>query len=229
MAGVFGMAGGMILMGVLLLLVSVPDAMILHGITQMTSNGWRAWLWRNRIKWLIVARYSLGLIVAGGVFSALRFVPDERLVFIFLGIVPFIAFIIPVKYTLQADKRLGAELCGFLCTVLQFLSGVSGPTLDLFFVRSQMDRRTVVATKATCQVLTHLAKLFYFGAVVGGATQLALDPFVIFAAVAFAIFGTSLSRRVLESLTDISFRTYTRWLVMLIGLVYLWQGLVGFM
>ena len=32
------MAGGMLLMGGLLFFVSVPDAMILHGLTQMTSN-----------------------------------------------------------------------------------------------------------------------------------------------------------------------------------------------
>ena len=34
LSGIFGMAGGMILMGLLLMLMSVPAAMILHGITQ---------------------------------------------------------------------------------------------------------------------------------------------------------------------------------------------------
>ena len=45
LSGIFGMAGGMILVGVLLALLPVPAAMALHAITQMASNGWRAFLW----------------------------------------------------------------------------------------------------------------------------------------------------------------------------------------
>ncbi len=39
LSGVFGMAGGLILIGVLLTLFPVPQAMILHAVTQMASNG----------------------------------------------------------------------------------------------------------------------------------------------------------------------------------------------
>jgi uncharacterized protein len=49
-SGVFGMVGGMILMGVLLAIMPVAAAMVLHGVTQMASNGWRAWLWRTHIR-----------------------------------------------------------------------------------------------------------------------------------------------------------------------------------
>jgi uncharacterized membrane protein YfcA len=42
LSGLFGMAGGMVLMGLLLLLMPVPAAMVLHGITQVASNGARA-------------------------------------------------------------------------------------------------------------------------------------------------------------------------------------------
>ena len=39
LSGIFGMAGGMILMGLLLWLLPVADAMALHGVTQIASNG----------------------------------------------------------------------------------------------------------------------------------------------------------------------------------------------
>ena len=42
LSGIFGMIGGLVLMGVLLLFLPVPAAMTLHAITQMTANGWRA-------------------------------------------------------------------------------------------------------------------------------------------------------------------------------------------
>ncbi|MGZ5081409.1 MAG: hypothetical protein ACXWHZ_18785, partial [Usitatibacter sp.] len=46
-SGILGMAGGMILMGILLAMMPVPAAMMLHGITQLASNAWRAVLWRR--------------------------------------------------------------------------------------------------------------------------------------------------------------------------------------
>ncbi|MGH6893767.1 MAG: hypothetical protein ACREEP_16080 [Dongiaceae bacterium] len=49
LSGVFGMVGGLILMGVLLLFLPVPAAMTLHAITQMTANGWRAAVWNRHI------------------------------------------------------------------------------------------------------------------------------------------------------------------------------------
>ena len=45
-SGIFGMAGGIILLGVLLLFLDVAPAMMLFGTIQTASNGWRAALWR---------------------------------------------------------------------------------------------------------------------------------------------------------------------------------------
>src|SRR5258708_25794870 len=50
LSGLFGMAGGLILIGVLLALMPLPTAMVLHAITQMASNGWRAFLLRSPTK-----------------------------------------------------------------------------------------------------------------------------------------------------------------------------------
>src|SRR6195256_6410061 len=51
LSGIFGMAGGLILVGVLLVVMPLPQAMVLHAVTQMASNGWRALLWREDIGW----------------------------------------------------------------------------------------------------------------------------------------------------------------------------------
>ena len=40
-SGIFGMAGGMLLIGFLLLFLPVPVAMVFHGVIQITANGWR--------------------------------------------------------------------------------------------------------------------------------------------------------------------------------------------
>lgn len=222
-SGVFGMAGGMILMGVLVAFVPVSAAMVLHGAAQLTSNGWRALLWRRHCDFRIFGRFLLGLLLAGLLFSFIGFIPDRALVLITLGVVPFLAVLIPRQYVPQVTNRWGAELCGFLNTCMQLIAGVAGPLMDVFFVRTEMDRRTVVATKAACQASSHLAKLIYFGiAMSAGET---VPGLVLAIAVGMAIVGTSLSKFVLERLSDHQFRRWTQGLVMAIGSVYLVQGL----
>ncbi|NYT59943.1 sulfite exporter TauE/SafE family protein [Alcaligenaceae bacterium] len=217
------MAGGMVLMGILIAVVPVSTAMVLHGTAQMTSNGWRAILWRGNIDYRIFGRYIVGLLAAGLLFSFVGFVPDRAVVLISLGIIPFLAVLVPARYVLQASSRGGAEVCGFVNVCMQFIAGVSGPLLDVFFVRSSMDRRSVVATKAACQTLSHLAKLIYFAQLMGGDSE--TEEVAMIIAVAMAIAGTTLSRFVLEKLTDSQFRRWTKGLVMTIGLVYLVQGI----
>lgn len=211
-------------MGVLLAFMPVASAMVLHGVVQMTSNGWRALLWRRNTDYKIFLRYNVGMILACGVFAFVGFLPDRALVFLGLGLIPFLFVITPEKFVPQADRPFGAEISGFLNTALQFVAGVSGPLLDIFFVRSYMDRRAVVATKAACQTITHFAKLIYFfniGRVAGGFE---LDLWIMAMAVIVAIAGTSISKIVLDRLTDTQFRRWTRWIVMSVGCIYLGQG-----
>ncbi|HSN19689.1 MAG TPA: hypothetical protein VLS49_03380, partial [Usitatibacter sp.] len=48
-SGILGMAGGMMLLGILLAVLPVPTAMALHGITQLASNGGRAAMLREDV------------------------------------------------------------------------------------------------------------------------------------------------------------------------------------
>jgi uncharacterized membrane protein YfcA len=221
-SGIFGMAGGMILMGVLVAILPVSAAMMLHGAAQMTSNGWRALMWRGNINRPILVRYVIGSLCAALIFSLLRFVPDRAVVLIALGIVPFLAVLIPARFVPQVDDRYGAHACGFVNTAMQFVAGVSGPLLDVFYIRSGMDRRHVVATKAACQTFSHFAKLIYFSSFMGSQDE--LNGLVLGVTIAMAILGGSLSKFVLERLTDTQFRFWTKWIIMLIGAVYLTQG-----
>jgi uncharacterized protein len=55
LSGVFGMAGGMILLGVLLNYFDVATAMIVFSIIQLFANGWRVVQWRRYVLWPILA------------------------------------------------------------------------------------------------------------------------------------------------------------------------------
>ena len=224
-SGILGMAGGLILMGILLALLSVPAAMMLHGITQLASNGWRAFLWRSHVDWRVFRGYLWGSLAMLGLFVAFRFVVSKPWVLIAMGLTPFVALVLPDRLHLNVERRWHSGICGTICTALSLTAGVSGPILDTFFVRSKMTRHAVVATKATTQSLSHLLKIGYFGGVlaVGGGT---VAPWLGVMMVALAFVGTSLSTRVLERMDDTSFRYWTRRVVMALGAAYLASGLL---
>ena len=102
---------------------------------------------------------------------------------------------------------------------------MSGPILDIFFVRSKMTRHAVVATKAMTQSLSHLMKIGYFGGILTvGRGQ--VEPAIGVMMVVLALVGTTLSTRVLEKMNDTSFRMWTRRVVMTIGTFYLASGIL---
>jgi len=86
----------------------------------------------------------------------------------------------------------------------------------------------VVATKAPCQVLGHTSKLAYFGGALGAA-ELAAQWWHWAVLIGCAVAGTSLSRAVLERITDAQFRRWTRTIVLGIGTVYLIPGVASMM
>ena len=76
LSGIFGMAGGLVLIGVLLTVMPVPQAMVLHAVTQMASNAWRAILWWRHILWRPVAAYASGCALALLAWSVWRYTPS---------------------------------------------------------------------------------------------------------------------------------------------------------
>jgi len=222
-SGILGMAGGMILMGVLILLMPVPAAMMLHGIVQMASNGWRAWLWRREIDWRVFRGTAYGALGVLAVFSLLQLVGSRPVVYLVLGITPFASYLLPHSLKLNVDRLGHSVACGIVCTVLSLLSGVSGPVLDVFFLPSRMDRRGVVATKAASQMFAHLVKILYFGLLLSSARG-SVELWFALGMVGLAVVGTTLSRKVLESMSDKDFRIWTRRTVSVIGVFYLCNG-----
>src|ERR1700747_3312568 len=91
LSGLFGMAGGMILIGVLLTFMPLPTAMVLHAITQMASNGWRALLWRAHIRWRAASGFLFACALALALWSIPGYGPDKPVALLLLGVTPFMA------------------------------------------------------------------------------------------------------------------------------------------
>jgi uncharacterized membrane protein YfcA len=224
LSGIFGMAGGLILIGVLLVVFPLPTAMVLHAITQMASNGWRATLWWRHIVWKTIAFNVAGSLVSVGLWSIWLYVPDKAMALLMLGLSPFIVRAIPDKIMPRTFGPAQVAGTGFVSMMLMLTTGVTGPMLDTMFLRSALERKQIVATKAACQVFSHGFKLVYFGALIDQVGQ--VEPWFLGVAIASSIVGTSLGRLLLERLSDKQFRVWSNRLITALASYYVGYGLV---
>lgn len=227
LSGVFGMAGGLVLMGALALVLPVSAAFVTHGLLQLTANGWRAILHRRHVRWDIVGYYAAASLAAGAVVAALSFTPSKALLYLMLGLVPGLVWLPQSALRLDAAKPTHALTSGFLVTGLNLTAGVAGPLLDIFFVRTDLTRHAIVATKAATQVFSHLAKVVVYGApllvAARGGDQ--MPPWYVFAlCIPLSMLGTAAGGRVLDQMSDVNFKRWTRWIVTAVGGVYLAQA-----
>jgi uncharacterized membrane protein YfcA len=225
LSGVFGMAGGLVLMGALALVLPVQAAFVTHGILQLVANGWRAILHRKHVRWDIVGWYALASLIAGGVVTLLSFTPSKPLLFLMLGLVPFLTWLPQKWINLDAGKPVQAFVSGLTVTGLNLTAGVAGPLLDIFFVRTELTRHAIVATKAATQVFAHLAKILVYGVPLFAGQGVGFPPLWVFAlAIPLSMAGTAVGGMILNRVSDVDFKRWTRWIITVIGISYLVQA-----
>jgi uncharacterized protein len=222
LSGIFGMAGGLVLMGVLALILPVSAAFVTHGILQLVANGWRAILHRQHLQWPIIIWYATASAGAAALVVAVAFVPSKPVLFLLLGFVSLLVWLPKSWLQLDASRPRHALISGFLVTGLNLSAGVAGPLLDIFFVRTALTRHQIVATKAATQVFSHFTKIVVYGAPLAVGSAYSMPPRWLFAlAIPLSMIGTVAGGRVLDLMSDVDFKRYTAWIVTAIGLVYL--------
>lgn len=208
----------MVLLGVLLVYFDVATAMVMFSIIQLFSNGMRAFQWRQYVLWPIFWRYVAGAALAFAAMRLIAIVPNKAFVYLSLGAMPFAIEALPAAWRPSIQWRGVAFMTGILTTIVQFLAGVGGTFLDIFFQKSMLDRKTTNATKAVTQTFSHVLRAGYFGSLSGVS---GLDLWLCAPAIVLAIAGTSFAPYVIERMSDHGFRQWTRAIIFAISAVYL--------
>ena len=225
LSGVFGMAGGLVLMGGLALVLPVSAAFVTHGMLQLVANGWRAVLHRRHVRWDIVGWYALASALAGGLVALVSLVPSKPVLYLLMGLVPFLLWLPQRWISLDAARPPQAFASGLMVTGLNLTAGVAGPLLDIFFVRTALSRHAIVATKAATQVFAHLAKILVYGTPLLTSPAADMPPWWMFGfAIPLSMLGTVAGGRILDRMSDVNFKSWTRWIVTGIGVLYLAQA-----
>ncbi len=223
-SGLFGMAGGMILVGVLLAYFDVATGMVIFSLIQLVANGWRAALWWRFVLWRIFFVYVAGAVISFAIMRSIAIVPSKASVYVGLGAMPFLIELLPKEWRPNIEWRGVPFITGVLTTVIQLLTGVGGLFLDIFFQKSMLDRKTTIATKAVTQTFSHVIRAVYFGSFVGLSDAVPLWTYL--PAIALSIGGTSLAALVLERMTDVGFRQWTRRVIFAVSIIYLARGVM---
>jgi len=221
LSSVLGMLGGLILIGLLVFLMPIQQAMILHGLIQLTSNGFRAWLNRKYISWRIVHMILIGNLCALIGFFSINFVPDKITVILVLGSLPYIAWALPKDSVLDITKKPVGILAGASVVGSNIISGTGGLVLDTFFQRVRMTRHQVVATKAVAQSLGHIAKIMFFGFLMTPTLTIWPSPLLITFAILSSVVGTTLGKKILDRIDDGKFFLWTQRIILVLGALFI--------
>jgi uncharacterized membrane protein YfcA len=220
LSAVVGMAGGIVLLSVMLLFLEPLEAIPLHGAIQLVSNGSRTWIQRSHVEGGIVWRYALLLLPMGvvGLWVAQALPPDVTRALI--GAFVLVATWAPGALTLgthpeRTDRNRRFVVLGGVAGVLNPTIGAIGPLIAPFFLNLGLARQAVIGTKAACQALGHLAKIAIFGAA-GFAFLAWAAPLAALSASAIA--GTWLGSRILGRVSEVWFTRLYKGVLTLIAL-----------
>ena len=226
LSSIFGMLGGLILMGILICFFSVGPAMFLHGLIQSTSNGYRAWLNRADINWKIILAMLIGSFISLVILFFIAFQPSQILVIFALGLLPYIAWAVPKELSLDITKPFIGVLAGGVVVGTNLIAGVGGPLLDIFFQRVDMTRHQVVATKAVAQTVGHISKIIFFGSLlVAFSFENWPNPSFLLIAIVLSVIGTTLGKKILDTIDDNFFFRWTQIIVLSVGAIFIARGL----
>lgn len=218
------MGGGITLLAVMAALMPAASVVPIHGAIQLTSNGTRTLLFLKHVHWGIFAYYVVPAIL-GVVIGARLYLGSELPWF-----KPAVGtFILVYLATLQRTPRLRQlplytfAILGLVTGTLASLIGATGPLIAPFFLRDDLDKEQVIATKAAVQITTHVTKLPAFALLGFDYTA---HVAVLVPLIAAAIFGTMFGKRYLSRMSSETFRRLFTAVLTLIALYLLATPLI---
>lgn len=222
-SGIFGMAGGMILMAGLLFFYSPPEAIFIHGILQFFANFQRYYQLKAYADIKVLFYYLVGSLLSFLLLRHLDFVPSEKAIYIFMAVSAFIgAFRFKVPFSLK--NKTVAGFAGMLVSALQ-IAGISGAILDVLCQDKRLSRYEVVALKSAAISVSHFLKVIFMYLLLGsGMLQESFTSAEIFIYLVAVVSGTFLGKKILDRLSDQNFFKYTSLILLTIAVYYFYRA-----
>ncbi len=226
-SAVLGMAGGIMLLAVMLLVLEPAVAIPIHALVQLTSNSSRTVIHAKSVRRDLLLPYVVLLLPAGALTLPLvQHAPADALR-LGIGVFVLVATWRKSWLLLGVDpERIPVKprfaLVGAGAGAIGPLVGATGPFIAPFFLGIGLNRFELIGTKAACQATGHLAKMILFG--LAGFAFLDYAGLMLGMAIS-VIAGTWLGTRVLQHLDDERFTQLYKLTLTLVALRLVWSGL----
>lgn len=162
-SAIIGMGGGILLLTLMTFVLPYQVIIPIHGIVQMVSNGSRSFFLRSHVNKQFLFYFALGVPIGSIIaFNILNLALNENYYYLLLSILIFYVIFKPKKLPSFKLNRLGWFSLGIVSSTLSPLLGATGPMLALFYVRDDLPKEEIIATKAVQQMLLHLVKIPLF-------------------------------------------------------------------
>jgi uncharacterized membrane protein YfcA len=185
-SGILGMGGGMMLLATMFCFMPHADAIPTHAAVQIASNGTRVMAFLKNVDGSAFVRFVLGAIPGSGVGMLLLWLlgePEQSEPYLKTLIGAFILFLtFAPRKNVQSRDRKGAECTsdhkgpavsddregaawwgfpatGFAAGTAALTVGAVGPLIAPVFARRDFVKERLIATKAVCQLTTHVMKI----------------------------------------------------------------------
>ncbi|MBI2027825.1 MAG: sulfite exporter TauE/SafE family protein [Deltaproteobacteria bacterium] len=161
LSGTIGMGGGILLLAVMAQYFPLAVLIPLHGIIQLFSNTSRVIYSYKYFQKHIVIHFAIGAILGAVIGSQVVLVIPDTIYKIILGF-----FIISLTFIRSPKFKVKSQFkwisVGGVSTFLGILLGATGPLIAPFYLSENLRKDVLVATKAACQIFTHLFKVITF-------------------------------------------------------------------
>jgi uncharacterized membrane protein YfcA len=228
-SAVLGMAGGIMLLAVMLLFLDPTVAIPIHALVQLASNSSRTVIHARSVRRDLLFPYVLLLLPAGALTLPLVQFAHADALRLGIGIFVLVATWRQRWLLLGVDPNLFPvrprfALVGAGAGAIGPLVGATGPFIAPFFLGIGLTRFELIGTKAACQATGHLAKMVLFG--IAGFAFLEYAGLMLGMA-ASVIAGTWLGTRLLKHIDDDRFTQLYKLTLTVVALRLVWSGIIS--
>ena len=219
--GATGLGGGTLLLAIIMLLVRTEYVIPLHAALQFISNGTRVAIFRKNINRKIAGYFMVGILpgVLLGIYTFSLL--DKSTIRLVMALFILISVYMP-KFKSSGDASLRIFIpVGFVAGVIGIFFGAIGPFISPFFLRNDILKEELVATKATVQLISHFLKIPLFGFI--GINVFQYWPLILILSI-FLIAGTFIGKKLLSRLSNKHFKNIFKIIITLIAI----RMLVGY-
>jgi uncharacterized membrane protein YfcA len=228
-SAVLGIAGGIMLLAVMLLFLEPAVAIPVHAIAQLASNTSRSLVHVRAVRRDLLFPYLILLLPAGMLSVPLTQRADPDLLRLGIGL-----FVIVATWR-REWLLLGFDpghiptfprftLVGGLAGLFGPLVGATGPFIAPFFLGLGLSRFELIGTTAACQATGHLTKILLFGS---GGFDFRAHAVLFGGMIVAVVAGTSLGTMLLDRIPEERFPAIYKTALTLVAARLVGSGLVA--